>query len=132
MAQFIRLLRRFNVALVVADSPGKWLFLEDVTADFVYIRMHGRKKLYASGYSRKNLEKWAEKIAVWAAGGVPEAGCCAASAGPRKRLSRDVFVYFDNDAKGNAPFDALQLSRLLERVSARNDMPGAAQRQPLS
>ena len=49
---FIRLLRKHDVALVVADTAGKFPYLEDVTSDFVYARLHGAKKLYVSGYDR--------------------------------------------------------------------------------
>ncbi|HSN20702.1 MAG TPA: DUF72 domain-containing protein, partial [Usitatibacter sp.] len=66
---FVALLRRHNVALVVADTAGRWPFVEDVTADFVYVRLHGDKVLYASGYSDRALDLWAERIRAWSAGG---------------------------------------------------------------
>jgi uncharacterized protein YecE (DUF72 family) len=106
---FVTLLRRHRIALVVADTAGKWPFVEDVTADFVYVRLHGDEVLYTSGYSEAALDLWAERIRAWSAGGEREgAGKIAALAPPRAR-SRDVYCYFDNDAKVKAPFDALRL-----------------------
>src|SRR4030095_14791339 len=48
---FIALLREHDIALVVADTAGKWPFIEDVTSDFVYVRLHGDEELYVSGYT---------------------------------------------------------------------------------
>jgi uncharacterized protein YecE (DUF72 family) len=93
---FIALLRKYNVALVVADTAGKWPDFEEVTADFVYIRVHGEHELYASGYDDASLERWAARIRAWAEHG-------------------DVVCYFDNDIKVRAPFDA---KRLMEMVGA--------------
>ena len=106
---FMRLLRKYRAAFVTADTAGNWPMLHDVTADFVYVRLHGAEELYASGYTEPALNAWAEKIKAWAKGG--DAGA-AERVGPaaRKRGCRDVFVYFDNDAKVRAPFDALQLA----------------------
>jgi uncharacterized protein YecE (DUF72 family) len=61
---FIKLLRRYNAALVFADNAGKWPSPEDVSADFIYIRLHGAKELYASGYTLKQLKRWAERIRI--------------------------------------------------------------------
>ncbi|WP_255491785.1 MULTISPECIES: DUF72 domain-containing protein [unclassified Actinotalea] len=92
---FVDLLRRHDIGLVVADTAGKWPFLLDVTSDLVYVRLHGGEELYVSGYDDASLARWAERIAAWAADG------------------RDVVVYFDNDVKVHAPFDALRLAQLL-------------------
>src|SRR3546814_4554458 len=59
---YIRLLRRYDIAAVVADTAGKWPYFEDVTAGFVYVRLHGDKKLYASGYSGAALDRWATRV----------------------------------------------------------------------
>lgn len=56
---FVALLRKYKVALVVADTAGKWPDYEDVTADFMYIRLHGAQELYASGYDDAALDHWA-------------------------------------------------------------------------
>ncbi|MBC2960707.1 DUF72 domain-containing protein [Nocardioides deserti] len=84
------LMRRHGVACVVADTARRFPMPEQVTADHVYVRLHGDTELYASGYSPAALDRWAAKCRAWAEHG-------------------DVFVYFDNDAKGYAPHDALSL-----------------------
>ena len=105
---FVRLLRKHNVALVVADTAGKWPMLHDVTADFVYVRLHGEEELYASGYTDAALDGWATKVRAWAAGGdAPDTTRVGPAA--RRRAGRDVYVYFDNDVKVRAPFDASHL-----------------------
>ena len=73
---FIALLRRHGIALVVSDTPGKWLQLQDVTADFLYLRLHGARQLYASGYTPAALEAWARRIGR----GGPAGSLAAASA----------------------------------------------------
>lgn len=113
-AAFIDLLRRRRVALVVADTAGKWPLMEDVTTDFVYVRLHGDKELYASGYSAAALDGWADRVRAWLAGGQIDGARCVSPQAPKARRGRDVYVYFDNDAKVHAPFDALALA---ERVN---------------
>lgn len=111
--EFIALLQRHDIALVVADTAGKWPQLEDVTADFVYVRLHGDKELYASGYSPAALAAWERKIRSWQAGRQPRD---ARTAAPRHRSGnkpREVYVYFDNDVKVRAPFDAMSLAHRL-------------------
>jgi uncharacterized protein YecE (DUF72 family) len=110
---FIDLLRRHDVALVVADAAGDWPSLEDVTADFVYIRLHGAEELYTSGYDDAVLDAWAAKIRRWAAGDAPASERTVGTAGARRESGRDVFAYFDNDAKARAPFDAMALAERL-------------------
>jgi uncharacterized protein YecE (DUF72 family) len=106
--EFVELLRAYDVALVCADTV-EWPRLMDVTSDFVYCRLHGSEELYASGYDEKSLDVWAARVAEWARGGEPvDAERVIKAAGP-KRASRDVFIYFDNDVKVRAPFDAQSL-----------------------
>ena len=88
---FIALLKKHRIGLVVADTAGKWPKMLHATADFVYVRLHGDTELYASGYSGHALDRWARRIRGWA------------------KERRDVYVYFDNDAKVHAPFDARTL-----------------------
>jgi uncharacterized protein YecE (DUF72 family) len=111
---FIAMLRKYKVALVVADTAGKWPYIEDVTADFLYLRLHGDKELYASGYSEEALDRWAARIRAWSTGGQPPDAHVVSAKPPPKRASRDVFCYFDNDIKVRAPFDA---KRLIEKLS---------------
>jgi uncharacterized protein YecE (DUF72 family) len=92
---FTELLREHDVALVVADTAGKWPLLREVTSDFVYVRLHGDTELYASGYDSDALDTWAKSVRGWADAGA------------------DVYVYFDNDMKVRAPYDAMALSERL-------------------
>ncbi|MES2760103.1 MAG: DUF72 domain-containing protein [Pseudomonadota bacterium] len=110
---FIALLRKYKVAVVVADTAGKWPHIEDVTADFMYLRLHGEKQLYASGYTDAALDYWAGRIRAWSGGGQPQDAQLVSAKAPPKRASRDVFCYFDNDVKVRAPFDA---RRLIEKL----------------
>jgi len=111
---FIAMLRRYNVALVVADTAGRWPLCEDVTADFVYIRLHGDKELYASGYEDEAIAAWAARIDAWRRGRQPEGARLVTPAPPPSRTARDVYCYFDNDIKVHAPYDALRLIKAVE------------------
>jgi uncharacterized protein YecE (DUF72 family) len=104
----IEVLREQNVALVVADTAGTWPYLEDVTADFVYARLHGDEELYVSGYTDEALDTWAERIRAWQAGDSPRTEHTIA--GPAAVQPREVFAYFDNDVKVHAPHDAISLA----------------------
>jgi uncharacterized protein YecE (DUF72 family) len=110
---FVRILRKHDVALCVADTAGRWPLLEDVTSDFVYVRLHGDKKLYVSGYGSSALDAWAARVEAWRSGGATPNGRFAAPRSGPRRHPRDVFVYFDNDVKVRAPFDALNLAARL-------------------
>ncbi len=114
---FVTLLRRYNIALVFADTVG-WPYAEDVTADFLYVRLHGSQELYASGYSEEELDRWAARIATWNAGGEPDDAKLIELDGRPQHRPRDVYVYFDNDAKVRAPFDARTLRRKLGLAGA--------------
>ena len=116
--EFIQLLRRYRIANVVADTVD-WPRLMDVTSDFVYCRLHGSEVLYTSGYTDSDLDLWATRIADWANGrdcdrNHPQ-NAFACPDPPRPRAGRDVYVYFDNDAKVYAPSDA---QSLIEKVNA--------------
>jgi uncharacterized protein YecE (DUF72 family) len=106
---FIALLRKYKVALVVADTARKWPYYEDITADFMYLRLHGDEDLYASGYSDAALDRWAERIRTWAGGAQPADAHLISTKPAPKRASRDIYCYFDNDIKVHAPFDARKL-----------------------
>jgi uncharacterized protein YecE (DUF72 family) len=93
--EFLTILKSYGVGVVVADTAGKWPLMLDVTADFVYVRLHGDVKIYTSGYTPSALDAWARRIRGW------------------QRRARDVYVYFDNDVKVRAPFDALNLMHKL-------------------
>ncbi|MFL5785314.1 MAG: DUF72 domain-containing protein [Bacteriovoracaceae bacterium] len=107
---FVELLREHNVAIVFADTAGKWPYLEDVTSDFIYVRLHGEEQLYVSGYDDPSLEFWADRIEAWKNGRQPGDALTITDQRPPER-ERDIFVYFDNDAKVRAPVDAQSLIR---------------------
>ena len=111
--EFVDLLRKHDIALVVADTAGKWPFMEDATSDFVYVRLHGDEELYVSGYSDAALQGWERKIRAWARGDTPVDARLTAPRHSRRESPRDIFVYFDNDAKVRAPFDAMSLAHRL-------------------
>lgn len=99
----VRMLQEHAVALVTADTAGRWPRFDAITTDFAYIRLHGAETLYHSGYSSSQLEEWADLVAGLADGsGAPDGA------------PRDVYVYFDNDARGHAPHDAEALMALIE------------------
>jgi len=114
--KFVELLRAHRVALVCADSI-EWPRLMDVTADFIYCRLHGSEELYASGYDDKSLDQWATRIRAWTQGREPAGAERVIQHPCPKARARDVFVYFDNDAKVRAPFDAQRLAARLEKRS---------------
>jgi uncharacterized protein YecE (DUF72 family) len=94
-AEFYDLLQRHNAALVIADTAGKFPSVEELTADFVYVRLHGSTALYTSDYSDRELDDWADRVRRWGTQG------------------RDVYVYFDNDALAHAPHNARALAERL-------------------
>lgn len=91
---FVPILREFGVAAVLADTAGKWPMINEISADFMYVRLHGDEELYTSGYTPKALRMWADRVNGWRAAG------------------NDVYVYFDNDVKVRAPVDAIALTEL--------------------
>jgi uncharacterized protein YecE (DUF72 family) len=110
--EFIELLRAYNIAIVFADTAGHWPYIEDVTADFIYCRLHGEEKLYSSGYGDASLDFWAERIRAWSKGKLPED---AANIVDHKKIKKPkaIHVYFDNDIKVHAPEDARGLAQRL-------------------
>lgn len=109
---FVERLRAHNVAVVFADTAGRWPYMEDITADFIYARLHGDRELYVSGYDDPTLSFWAERIQVWMKGEEPKNRLTISDSKPKKR-PLDAFIYFDNDVKVRAPEDARTLIRQL-------------------
>jgi uncharacterized protein YecE (DUF72 family) len=125
----VALLRERRVALVVAETAGRFPMPADVTADFVYLRLHGDQELYRSGYDDAALERWARRIASWQRGDEPGDMLAISPGAPPPRRARDVYCYFDNtDLKLRAPFDAQalaqKLARLLGSSHERHDLGG--------
>ena len=116
--RFVHLCRKHNIAIVFADSAGRYPYLEDVTADFIYCRLHGAEELYVSGYTDAALDWWAARIKLWRCGKEPGDRMCVSASKCHKRKARDVYVYFDNDAKVKAPFDAMRLAERLGGAAA--------------
>jgi uncharacterized protein YecE (DUF72 family) len=115
--EYISLLRKCGIALVVADSV-KWPTLMDVTADFVYCRMHGDEKLFPNGYDADAIDTWARRVIAWSRGEELTDGARIHPELAPKRDSRDVFVYFDDDNKVRAPIDALSLSGRIQELTS--------------
>jgi len=92
-----KILKHYNFGFCIADSPY-WPLVERVTADFVYLRFHGSKALYASNYTTSELKRWAEKIKYWLQDGIA------------------VYAYFNNDAEGYAVKNALALKELVKQL----------------
>jgi len=95
------LLAEHDICMVVADSAGRWPSMGDGTSDFRYVRLHGDTELYTSGYSDASLDRWAGQCRAW------------------RDEGHDVYVYFDNDAKGFAPHDAVSLIEAVGGVVRR-------------
>src|SRR6187455_225582 len=117
--EFVAQLRRHGVALVVADTAGKWPYLEDASSNFMYLRLHGDRELYASGYTEAALDRWAQRIRAWSAGREPRDARRVADPAMRTN-ARDVYCYFDNDVKVRAPFDA---DRLMQKLGLERGDP---------
>ncbi|HSW17070.1 MAG TPA: DUF72 domain-containing protein [Ramlibacter sp.] len=111
--EFVKLLRRHGVAWVVADTPKPWPLFEDVTANFVYMRLHGASDLYKSHYNAAQLRHWAALIEGWRRGAQPKDGRLIAPVAGRALRKRDVFCYFDNTDKLHAPVNARELTELI-------------------
>ena len=101
---FAQLCREHRVALVVADTAGRFTWVDEVTSELVYVRLHGDQELYASGYTDQGIAWWADRVSGWAA----------------DPAVSEVHVYFDNDGQAHAPYDA---RRLAERLGVAKPLP---------
>jgi uncharacterized protein YecE (DUF72 family) len=116
---FIDLLKKHNVALVIADTAGLFPYMEDITSNFIYVRLHGEEKLYAGGYSEESLQWWSHRLRLWRQGESPKDALVMSDSnllqGSKKsKHTKDLFVYFDNDINTRAPYDAMALHQLLQ------------------
>ncbi|WP_176053794.1 MULTISPECIES: DUF72 domain-containing protein [Paraburkholderia] len=114
--EFVALLRKHKAALVVSDAVAGWPYGEDVTSDFIYMRLHGSETLYGGAYTDAALDRFAARVDAWARGSEPRDAVRFDRRAAAPRRSRDVFVYFDNDKKVEAPFDAARLKTRLEQM----------------
>ena len=92
----LAILKEHNIAWCIADTAGRYPYHEAITADFVYIRLHGSQELYASKYSEEELASWAARIRKW---------------------DLEAFVYFDNDYQAYAPHNALRLKEIMQEAN---------------
>jgi uncharacterized protein YecE (DUF72 family) len=99
--EFTALARTHGVAIVLADTAGRYPVIRELTADFAYVRLHGDEELYTSGYTDESLDRWAAELGGWLERGM------------------DVYAYFDNDVKVRAPYDAMGLRDRLGRWTPR-------------
>lgn len=128
--KFAVLLRKYHIGLVVADTV-EWPCLGDITADFIYARLHGSEQLYASGYSDAALKDWARRFRSWSRSSVPHDIDRLSATKPRGKV-KDIFVYFDNDMKVRAPFDALTLAKRLKVQAGRPPLEDFVKKKPRS
>jgi uncharacterized protein YecE (DUF72 family) len=117
--ELVTLARRYGIAIVVSDAAG-WPRVEELTAGFVYVRLHGAERTYASAYDGALLDRWAARLERWRTGGEPDDAQRITARQPPRRSGRDVYVYFDNDFEANAPHNALQLAARLPPRPARS------------
>ena len=92
--KFIKCLPNIICAFCIYELAGHCSPIE-VTADFVYIRLHGPGNKYQGNYEEKVLKHWADKLIGW------------------RDKGKDVYVYFDNDQDAFAAFNALTLKDLV-------------------
>jgi uncharacterized protein YecE (DUF72 family) len=114
--EMVRVLRRHRVALVFSHTDGQWPYAEELTADLVYLRLHGPGRLYASDYDEQAREHWARRIEAWRDGGEPEDAKTITERRPPRHARRDVWVFFDNTDKRHAPHNAAALIERLARA----------------
>jgi uncharacterized protein YecE (DUF72 family) len=110
--ELVALARRHRVALACSDAAD-WPYTEEITAGFVYLRLHGHTRTYASRYSTGSLREWARRIRLWRAGGEPGDAARITTLRPLRHATRDVYVYFDNDQRAHAPRDARRLAAIV-------------------
>jgi uncharacterized protein YecE (DUF72 family) len=91
--EIYNLLKKHNCAFCIYELAGH-ISPSQITADFVYLRLHGPGNKYQGSYSDETLQTWADECLKWSE-------------------TKDVFVYFDNDQNGYAAFNALKLRELI-------------------
>lgn len=102
-SECLNTLRDLNVAWCISDTAGRYPYREEITADFIYLRLHGSRVLYRSNYTEEELKTWAEKI---------------------KRWGKETYVYFDNDYLAHAARNAMRLRELTENTGEERKVNG--------
>ena len=121
--EFIDLLKDAGVALVIADTAGRWPQLEEITSDFVYMRLHGDTELYRSGYSEAALNYWFKRMKLWRDGKQLKDAKRISPKDPKDE-NRDVYCYFDNTDKLWAPYDARKILEKFKLDNNLEEVPG--------
>lgn len=93
-------------------ADGRWPYMEDITSNFIYLRLHGNKKIYSSNYGTEDLLFWKKRILNWSSGQLTASKYSLTK--NKKKAPKDIFVYFNNDEKIHAPSNALSLIKLLK------------------
>jgi len=124
--EFIELLKNYGIALVVADTAGRWPQLEEITSDFVYMRLHGDAELYRSGYSDDALNHWYERMKLWSEGKQPKDAKFVTPHPHVATTPRDVYCYFDNTDKLWAPYDARKILEKFKLADSLEESPGTS------
>jgi uncharacterized protein YecE (DUF72 family) len=104
----VELAKTYGIAIVVGDTAGRWPLIEDVTSDFMYLRLHADETKYPKGYTKKSLEYWGHRVKTWAQGQQPDDAALVVPGSPIP-MPRTIFTYFDNDVKETAPLNALSM-----------------------
>lgn len=93
--RFFELLGCYHMGFVIADSGRRFPYSETITTDFIYLRLHGSKNLYATDYTEDELSGIARKSKKW--------------------LSQDktVWIFFNNDYHGYATKNARELINII-------------------
>ncbi len=125
-ARYVELLQEFSIASCIADSAGHFPTIENLTGPLVYVRLHGSQELYTSGYTPDELQYWCGRVLNWQRGrDAAEPRTIAVSTPRCSHQARPVFVYFDNDAKVHAPFDAREFAERLRALGGPAITPSA-------
>jgi uncharacterized protein YecE (DUF72 family) len=120
-SEFFDLLAKYDVAFVFADSAGRFPYAEEITSDFIYMRLHGDTELYKSGYTDEALDRWFSRMKTWSRGNQPgDANLVRAKKAQTANEERDIFCYFDNTDKLWAPYDA---RKILARLDLLKNLP---------
>jgi len=114
---FVELARKYGIAIVVGDTAGRWPLIEDVTTDFLYLRLHADETQYPNGYTKKSMEYWGRRVQTWSQGLQPDDAAVVVP-GPPAPMPRTIFTYFDNDVKETAPLNALSMIAYLTQSGA--------------
>jgi len=108
--EMVSLARRHGVCLAFSHS-AEWPYVEELTAGFSYLRLHGPGQLYGSAYAPEELRRWAHRLRCWRDGEEPDDAVRLTDRASPARKERDVYVYLDNGP--TAPEQAVALRSLV-------------------